>query len=305
MVRPLTTYRLPPALVRQLRDAGYQTAQDLQQLSLAQVGQELSLSLSDITALDQALRASVPQPWSAQRVWDTASSLASIPTGSQALNSLFGSYGGVPYHLLTEVYGPPGIGKTQLAIQLCINAQRPLPACGHKIKAIYIDTEGSFVAQRAAQIARHAMHQWTQDAVTPGPMDESIITTLDDLLAGIIYIRVHSHPELMDTLAGLPGLIQTLGKVALVVIDSLTFPFRTDFDDMSVRSQQLTRTAQLTQALARDHALAVVLVNQMTTKFHAASSSLGQNSYLVPALGISWGHIPNFRVALSWEKGKR
>ncbi|KAJ1969308.1 hypothetical protein H4R35_006175, partial [Dimargaris xerosporica] len=280
MVRPLATCCVPPALVRQLRDAGYQTVQDLQQLSLTEVGQELSLSPSALVALDQALQASAPQPWTAQRLWDTATQPAGIPTGSQAVNRLFGSYSGVPYHQLTEVYGPPGIGKTQLAMQLCINAQRPLQAHGHPPKVVYIDTEGSFVAQRVAQLGHHTIDLWTQDAGNSRPMGESGIATLDDLLAGIIYIRVHSHPELVNTLTELPDLIQTLGKVALVVIDSITFPFRTDFDDMSVRSQQLNRMAQLTQKLARDHALAV-------------------------SLGTSWGHIPNFRIALGWENGKR
>lgn len=55
---------------------------------------------------------------------------------------------------MTEFCGAPGIGKTQLAIQLCVNCQIPVWADGTAGHAIYIDTEGSFVPERALDMVR-------------------------------------------------------------------------------------------------------------------------------------------------------
>ena len=43
---------------------------------------------------------------------------------------------------MTEFCGVPGIGKTQLGMQLCVNVQRPTELGGRGGAAIYIDTEG-------------------------------------------------------------------------------------------------------------------------------------------------------------------
>ena len=62
---------------------------------------------------------------------------------------------------MTEFCGAPGIGKTQLAIQLCVNVQIPDTADGCAGEAIYIDTEGSFVPERAQDmvsgVSSHAL----------------------------------------------------------------------------------------------------------------------------------------------------
>ena len=49
--------------------------------------------------------------------------------------------------------GPPGVGKTQIGIQLSLCVQIPTQLGGANGQALYIDTEGSFRAERAAQMA--------------------------------------------------------------------------------------------------------------------------------------------------------
>ena len=58
-----------------------------------------------------------------------------FPTGCNSLDSLLD--GGIEAGAITQVYGPPGSGKTQLCHTLCVI----LPP---NYYTIYIDTEGSF-----------------------------------------------------------------------------------------------------------------------------------------------------------------
>ncbi|CAK7347896.1 unnamed protein product [Dovyalis caffra] len=99
-----------------------------------------------------------PKDWIAvdpQNAWDLLheerSLMTHITTSCVDLDDILG--GGISCKQVTEIGGVPGIGKTQLGIQLAVNVQMP-PYCGGLGgKAIYIDTEGSFMAERAQEIA--------------------------------------------------------------------------------------------------------------------------------------------------------
>lgn len=53
---------------------------------------------------------------------------------------------------ITEICGAAGVGKTQLCMQFCVNVQIPEKFGGLGGKAIYIDTEGSFMSNRVVEI---------------------------------------------------------------------------------------------------------------------------------------------------------
>ena len=65
--------------------------------------------------------------------------------------------GGVPLGKIVEVCGAAGLGKTQISIQLCVNVQIPECVGGLGGQAVYIDTEGSFMSNRAIEIAQAAI----------------------------------------------------------------------------------------------------------------------------------------------------
>ena len=69
-------------------------------------------------------------------------------------------------------------------------------------------------------------------------------------------------------------------QVKLVVLDSVTFHFRQDSRDMAQRARVLAGLAQCLTRLAAQRKLAVVLINQVTTKV-----SDNDTSHLIPALG--------------------
>jgi RAD51-like protein 2 len=163
--------------------------------------------------------------------------------------------------------------------------------------------------------------------------------TADDILEGIHVFRCHDVSELTAVLSGaLPALVERRRQaslsdphrqlpVRLVVIDSVAFPYRAERDDERgvvaadgqrpssdyyvTRTRRLTATASALSELAAAHDLAVVAVNQMTTKIggpdaiattttttnYSADWSSG-GSKLVPALGESWAHAVCTRLVL-------
>jgi RAD51-like protein 2 len=83
----------------------------------------------------------------------------------------------------------------------------------------------------------------------------------------------------------------------MVVMDSVAFHFRHGASsvDFAKRARLLSAMSQKLNELANKQALAVVLLNQMTTKVGS-----GNGSRLVPALGESWAHAATHRVQLYW-----
>lgn len=65
--------------------------------------------------------------------------------------------GGVEVGKLTELSGPPGVGKTQLLLQLAVSCAMPVELGGLDGSCLFIDTEGSFVYERFYEIALAAV----------------------------------------------------------------------------------------------------------------------------------------------------
>ncbi|XP_072163522.1 DNA repair protein RAD51 homolog 3-like isoform X1 [Diadema setosum] len=222
-----------------------------------------------------------------------------IITFCEELDDMLG--GGVPMGKITEICGAPGVGKTQLCIQLSVDAQIPVCLGGAGGEAIYIDTEGSFIPQRAWEIGQAAAEhcQRLLDAGSAADADELKAVTVEKILSGIHYFRCHNHVELLALVNLLPDFLSQHNAVKLIVVDSIAFHFRHDFDDMSLRTRLLNGLAQSLIRIATQNSLAVVLTNQMTTKIGDGTS------HLVPALGESWGHACTIRLILYWKDAQR
>lgn len=75
-----------------------------------------------------------------------------IVTFSRAVDSMLG--GGLAKGEVTEIAGLPGVGKTQLSMQLCVDASLPTTFGGVAGESVYIDTEGSFSPERCFTMAK-------------------------------------------------------------------------------------------------------------------------------------------------------
>jgi RAD51-like protein 2 len=86
--------------------------------------------------------------------------------------------------------------------------------------------------------------------------------------------------ELLAVLETLGEFIAERPKVRLVVIDSVAFHFRQDFQDMALRTTILSKMTNRLMSIATTQQVAVVTVNQVTVKPQRDGSAR-----LVPALG--------------------
>lgn len=180
--------------------------------------------------------------------------------------------------------------------------------------------------------------------------------TAEDILNNILVYRAHDVADLSAIIHGaLPALLATSSScssssngsgnkselpIRLVIIDSIAFPYRAVASpslmgeslsalqlsssattmDYATRTQHLTTTAATLTSLAVKYQVAVVAVNQMTTKFAkdevmvnendlniananaTSDSSTVPRTKLIPALGESWAHAVTSRLILSKPK---
>ena len=102
--------------------------------------------------------------------------------------------GGVPLGRITEICGPPGIGKTQLSIQLAVDVTIPEFFGGLGKQAVYIgemclsvctvsvaacdhcvDTEGSFLVDRVYKVASATVEHIKRVAESSGDKGENVL----------------------------------------------------------------------------------------------------------------------------------
>jgi len=175
------------------------------------------------------------------------------------------------------------VGKTQLGIQLALNVQIPEIFNGLGGEAVYIDTEGSFMVERVAEMATELsnhLHKLAKGQAAKNKSQESAVSqmaaaqsmTRDRFLEGIQIFRVHDQTETIATINHLGAFLKLHTKIRLVVIDSIAFHFRQDLFDTAGRSRVLSSVAQTLNQLAYEHHLAIVVVNHVTTRFERTHS---------------------------------
>ena len=242
--------------------------------------------------------------------------LPRIVTSIEALDQQLG--GGIPLGKVTEIAGPPGVGRTQLCFQLCANCHTPVDLDGIGADSLLIDTEGTFSPTRMAEIASAlCLHLTGQPS---GAIRDSI-------LSGTHVMTTRDYVELMVLVNALPTFLDKpeLNRVKLIVIDSIAFPFQITCVQPPSRQQQqqqreqqqqqqqkmkvteddfprlttATRTrlicslSQSLSTLAFTRGIAIVLTNQI------ASTSP------VPALGEAWGHACAVRLKCLYRQNTR
>jgi RAD51-like protein 1 len=167
--------------------------------------------------------------------------------------------------------------------------------------AVYIDTEAAFTAQRFLEIATH---RWS----TPNLVD-------------VLSRNFHIFTEL--TCSDLHQRLSTLEEflvehnVKLIVVDSIASLLRKEFESstaksVSERTSALTSLANTLKYLAQVYRLAILVVNQVTTRivsYHMEhtveedeeGSDVEQEAAIVTvALGNTWAHTVNSRLVMEY-----
>jgi DNA repair protein RadA len=139
---------------------------------------------------------------------DIRATIQRLSTGSKALDDLLG--GGLETQSITEAAAEFGSGKTQIGLQLCVNATLPKERGGLDAHVVFIDSENTFRPERVAQMA-------TAQGLDPKE-------TLDKIHVARAFNSAHQMmlvEKANDLAKEFP--------IKLIIVDSLTSHFRAEF----------------------------------------------------------------------------
>jgi RAD51-like protein 2 len=167
----LSNLPLRPSSLSRLEQRGFVSTAEIEASKrnggIANLAAELNLSLAEAASIvrevESAIQSVTGSDTHQSRKTATALSILkrtktterTIVTFSKAIDNLLG--GGFSKSEVTEIVGLPGTGKTQLAMQLCVDARLPTSFGGVAGESVYIDTEGSFSPERCYTMAKVMM----------------------------------------------------------------------------------------------------------------------------------------------------
>lgn len=300
---PLDRIAVDDHLASKLESRGCRTAADALQRSPLDLVELADVSLERARGfLLSVARAVAPTSVSAH---DLLHRSRSVRTSIEALDAALG--GGLRAGAVTEVVGPAGAGKTQACLAACAACAAPLDAGGCGGGVIYVDAERKFSGERLVEIARLKF---------PRAFGEEAATQA--LARRVQVIVPTSLSDLATRLEAMEEAIVDHG-VRLIVIDSVAHLARGEFgwERVVQRQSALGGVASTLKRHAEKHELAVLAVNQVTTRIGSAAKhasdeakaeegAIGEESSgITAALGTKWAHCVNTRIALEVVDDRR
>ena len=161
-----------------------------------------------------------------------------IPTNS-SLDDLLG--GGVEKGTITQFFGPPSSGKSNIALTLSVNVAK------NSKKVIFIDTEGGISIDRIKQIAQNDFEKVANNIIVFEPTN--FLEQNDNLRAIEAWLRKNSD------------------DVDLLVLDSAVALYRVDDMKSSKLNKELGKQMGILAKIARTYDVAVLLTNQIYNAF--------------------------------------
>jgi len=161
-----------------------------------------------------------------------------ISSGSEIIDALLD--GGYESDAITTIYGPAGVGKTNLALLASVAIAR----AGKKV--IFIDTEGGFSVDRLKQIA----------------------PDYKKFFERILFLSPTNFAEQCADFGKLKDLVNS--KIGLIVVDTISMLYRLERksgDEMHGFNRELgVQVAGLTEITRRQN-IPVLIINQVYTGF--------------------------------------
>jgi len=208
-----------------------------------------------------------------------------LTTGSKQLDKLLD--GGVETGSITEIFGEFRTGKTQLCHTLCVTCQLSLEQGGAEGKALYIGTEGTFRPQRLVSVA------------------ERFGLNPPDVLDNVAYARAYNTDHQMQLLIQCSAMLAE-SRYALIVVDSATALYRTDYagrGELSARQMHLARFLRALLRIADEHGVAVVITNQVVATVDG--NSMFVHDPKKPIGGNIMAHASTTRLSLRKGHGNQ
>ena len=221
----------------------------------------------------------------ATEVHQTRKDMVQITTGCKELDKMLD--GGFETGSITEIFGEFRTGKTQLCMQLCVTSQLKVEEGGGEGKALYIDTEGTFRPERLVAIAeRYGLNP-------------------DDVLDNVAYARAYNSDHQSKLLLQASAMMSET-RFALLIIDSATALYRTDYSgrgELSARQMHLARFLRSIARLADEFGVAVVITNQVVAQVDGAAMFAADPKK--PIGGNIMAHASTTRLYLRKGRGEQ
>lgn len=205
-----------------------------------------------------------------------------LSTGSTELDKLL--QGGVETGSITELFGEFRTGKSQICHTLAVTCQLPIDQGGGEGKCLYIDTEGTFRPERLVSIA------------------ERYGLSSEDVLDNVAYARAYNSDHQMALLSQASAMMAE-SRYALLIVDSATALFRTDYTGRGELSARQMTMAQFLRSLLRiadEFGVAVVITNQVVACVDGAM--FGPSTK--PIGGNIMAHASTTRLSLRKGRGE-
>ena len=221
---------------------------------------------------------------------------------------------------VTELAGPAGGGKTQIALSLCADCVQHQPGQqlhtqqqSHyqiKKKAVYIQLGGSSrflqtASRRLEQMLLSRMVTNMNDGDDPAASAKNEEEIVHDCLTRILVHWICNSEELMELLrTSLPRLFRKHPNISLVVLDGIANLFRLlpEQEQQSSKSNlwhdraiAFFQISNLCKELSSRYGAPFVILNECTSKIsnEVTRQQFQTNATLEPALGLSWSQSVN------------
>jgi DNA repair protein RadB len=144
--------------------------------------------------------------------------------------------GGVETGVITQIYGPPASGKTNMCLQVVLSCIK------NGKKVIFIDTEGGHSIERVKQIAGNDFDKFIKNSLFFSPLNFGEQNKIIENLGSIIS-----------------------DKFGLIILDSAVSLYRIGTEEDKIQNLNRLMSKQLAKLseLARKHNLAVIITNQV------------------------------------------
>ncbi|KAJ5946541.1 recombinase rad51 [Penicillium verhagenii] len=268
-------------------DAGYHTVEAVAYTPKRLLEQIKGISEQKATKILVEAAKLVPMGFTtATEMHARRSELISITTGSKRLDTLLG--GGVETGSITEIFGEFRTGKSQICHTLAVTCQLPFDMGGGEGKCLYIDTEGTFRPVRLLAVAQRF-----------GLVGEEV-------LDNVAYARAYNSDHQLQLLNQASQMMCET-RFSLLVVDSATALYRTDFNgrgELSSRQTHLAKFMRTLQRLADEFGIAVVITNQVVAQVDGGPSSMFNPDPKKPIGGNIIAHASTTRLSLKKGRGE-
>ncbi|KAJ1628899.1 Rad51-domain-containing protein [Pavlovales sp. CCMP2436] len=251
--------------VKKLKEKGYHTVESCIHAPKKELEAVKGLSENKVEKILEAAYKFVGIGFqTATELYKQRQDLIYVTTGCKELDDIM--QGGIETGSITEMYGEFRTGKTQLCHTLAVTCQLPLEQGGGEGKCLYIDTEGTFRPQRLVEIAQ----RFNMDP--------------QSVLDNVNYARAFNSDHQMQLLLHAAAMMAE-SRYALLIVDSATALYRTDYSgrgELSARQVHLAKFLRMLSRLASEYGVACVITNQVVAcvdggLFGPASKPIGGN----------------------------